>query len=536
MNRALLILLAAAGALGGPFGCGNTGVVCGKTEVRCGNTCADLSKNPEHCGACGVTCAASFICSGGACSCPAPQTACGQSCVDLNNSGGNCGACGQACSGDQVCDRGSCVARCGGAGTICGGGCVDTQTDPVNCGGCAGTTGKRCAQGESCRGGACGPDLYAACFNSGGLYGVSATTLAVTPTRQVAPPQAPVGLAFHGSHTLEVADADARLLYAFDVTQGLVPGTAPLAIGGGPTSVTIAGDLAVVVNSGDATLDVFDLSQDGGTRLCAAGASTCTATARFAANSYPQYAAVTDQAIFVSLAGDVFAPNDLVGNRVAIVSRPGFQVGYSSPIVPDRSTSDGGATDAGSVDGGGYQARPQGLAVVGNRLFVALADLGGASRYDAIGPGEVAIFDLVPPDGGLQPHGLPVKLGDGCLNAGALLVSGQRLFVACGPRYDGALQAAAPGALAALDTTTLLPAFPPATLSCPGGTSGCKPGGATRLALSGGKLFLGDSVDGRIFVADPQSGQITSGAGSAINVCLAPDGGFDMVSDLVARP
>lgn len=527
MNRHVVVV-AALGALLCTLGCGSSGVICGKSETRCGNTCADLQSNPEHCGACGITCAAASVCIAGRCTCPAPQTACGQACVDLSNSGGNCGACGQACSGGDVCDRGACVARCGGAGTVCGGGCVDTQSDAANCGGC----GVRCGQGQSCRAGACGSDLYAACFNSGGLYGLSASTLAVTPQRQVAPPSNPVSLALHGDHTLEVADTSAQLLYSFDLTQGIVPTGRSLAIGAGPTAVRVAGDLAVVVNSGDGTLDLFDLAQDGGTRLCPPATPGCAATAVLGAGTYPGFAAVTDQAIYVSLQGDVTKASDPAGNQVAIVSRADYSVQKVGPILPDLSN----LPDAGPI-----QARPQGLAVAGNQLFVALADLGGDTHFDAVGPGEVAVFDIAPAaDGGspsLTPHGLPVKLGDGCRNAGAVLLAGTRLFVACEARLDSTtLRATSPGAVAALDTTTLTPAFAPTVLGCPAGASGCQPGGAQSLALSGGKLFIGDELDGRIFVADPATGQLSAGPANPIDVCLAPDGGFDYVIDLVARP
>jgi hypothetical protein len=54
----LLLLLA---------GCPETGVLCSEGLTACGDTCADLSSESAHCGACGVACGAGELCAEGAC-------------------------------------------------------------------------------------------------------------------------------------------------------------------------------------------------------------------------------------------------------------------------------------------------------------------------------------------------------------------------------------------------------------------------------------------------------------------------------------
>jgi hypothetical protein len=92
----------------------------------CGASCADLTSDPQHCGACGVVCTAGTACHNGLCNgdsscgpghvgsycnldagltslcCP------GSGCVDTSSDANNCGACGTACAAGQVCDAGSC--------------------------------------------------------------------------------------------------------------------------------------------------------------------------------------------------------------------------------------------------------------------------------------------------------------------------------------------------------------------------------------------------------------------------------------------
>jgi hypothetical protein len=85
---------------------------------------------------------------------------------DLKKDEMNCGTCGTRCANMQSCCGGACVARgtgpdgcpecsamqpCANGGSCCGGSCANLQTDRNNCGSC----GKACGARESCCGGMC---------------------------------------------------------------------------------------------------------------------------------------------------------------------------------------------------------------------------------------------------------------------------------------------------------------------------------------------------------------------------------------------
>ncbi|MCC7539678.1 MAG: hypothetical protein IT379_25875, partial [Deltaproteobacteria bacterium] len=126
---------------------------CAPGEIECASGCAMPSSDPLNCGTCGNACPPATVCSGGVCSagCTAPQVACAGACVDLATSPSNCGACGMSCAPGEICSGGACV--CGPeTPDACAAACVDFASDPANCGGCA----VACAPGEFCVAGACG--------------------------------------------------------------------------------------------------------------------------------------------------------------------------------------------------------------------------------------------------------------------------------------------------------------------------------------------------------------------------------------------
>ena len=172
-------------------------VNCSHGKVDCGGTCVDLVSNPDHCGACGLACSSTLVCSRGSCqancnagllncdrscvnthanndncgacgnacvdgnvcassecklSCPLGQTECGNGCVFLDHDASNCGKCGDRCLAGEVCQYGKCATSCEGR-TNCGGSCVNTDTDPQFCGGC---DDHGCSVGEACDDGRCG--------------------------------------------------------------------------------------------------------------------------------------------------------------------------------------------------------------------------------------------------------------------------------------------------------------------------------------------------------------------------------------------
>jgi DNA-binding beta-propeller fold protein YncE len=291
--------------------------------------------------------------------------------------------------------------------------------------------------------------------------------------------------------------------------------------------VAVSGDVAAVVNTNDNSLDVFDAA-DGGTwvRRCPPATPGCTRSVQFDANTSPLYAAFDDanQAIYVSLQGNTQAAGP-TGNAVA-------RVALVDLTFETIDLSADGGIDLKSD--GGTQSRPNGVAVGNGQVYVALANLAG---FTAQGPGLVAVLDVLPDAGAMLHNPSTVALGEGCVNAGAVLLAGTTLYVACGPQYDpSSFAVVAPGALAAVNTATLAPAFAPQVLSCPADAGSCTPGGASRMAIAGGKLYLGDSADGRLFVADPTTGVFSRGAANALSICPAASGGFANISDVAARP
>ena len=543
MNRiALAAALLAAPAL---LACGNSGIICTSNEVRCGQLCANLAVDPVHCGACGNACAAGFVCSPvpggdggiGECVCPLNLTACGQACADLATNIENCGTCGNACGTGQSCSAGACISgACPGGTANCGGGCVDTTNDRQNCGGCADAGGVVCPQGQACVNGTCESDLYAACYDTGDVFALDSQGGTVDPHSQKAPPTNPSGLAFNGHDELAVIDGTADELFTFDITSGFAntqPDAGGFIVGQGPVSMAISNQVAAVTNGTDNSLDVLDAVGPGWERRCDAG-SGCTASVHFDANTSPEYAAFDGTtAIYVSLQGNtnVAAPT---GNQLA-------RVGLSDLMVQtvDLTPLDLQAPDAGT------EPRPNGVAVSNGKVYVALANLNG---YSPDGPGLVATLDILPDggapvfhtfaDGGIEQPVAPDPVH--CINAGALMLAGNTLYLACGPRFQATAPYGIefPGAVAALDISQ----DPPAPLwttptACPADAgSGCSPGAPTRMALVGGKIYAGDVSNGRLFVLDATSGALLNGPANALDLCVVGDGGFQEISDVAARP
>ncbi len=94
-------------------------------------------------------------------------TCCTSACANLNRDPQNCGTCGIVCPPGTSCENGLCngLAACGPghAGSLCdpdsglsfrccpGLGCIDTSSDPANCGDC----GKTCTACQTCVAGSC---------------------------------------------------------------------------------------------------------------------------------------------------------------------------------------------------------------------------------------------------------------------------------------------------------------------------------------------------------------------------------------------
>jgi hypothetical protein len=200
---ALVALVAACGDDTRPPTGGTCSPACATGLTCCGDACVSTTINAQHCGGCGMTCAAGQACSSGVCtggptmdgsvvmtdssvpsmctpSCSADERCCGTSCFDRTAPTGqldarthesflNCVGCGLSCDPERA-SRCGIPAMGGPTQCLCGGNlpqcspgqvcapvsgtliCVNLSSDPQNCG----SVGNVCGEGESCTMGVCG--------------------------------------------------------------------------------------------------------------------------------------------------------------------------------------------------------------------------------------------------------------------------------------------------------------------------------------------------------------------------------------------
>jgi hypothetical protein len=158
---------------------------CAAGESICDGVCANLQTSKDHCGGCGVACAApanggTATCAAGICqpACAAPLGLCnaradagvsGLACTDTSLDPVNCGGCGNVCAPQQACTAGQCTSCPSGqlqcptdtAGRTA---CTPVLSDNLNCGGC----GVICDSGTSCQQGACVAAGLSNCGNADG--------------------------------------------------------------------------------------------------------------------------------------------------------------------------------------------------------------------------------------------------------------------------------------------------------------------------------------------------------------------------------
>ncbi|MDQ3032929.1 MAG: hypothetical protein M3Y87_10965 [Myxococcota bacterium] len=82
---------------------------CDLGEILCDDLCVDGRSDPDHCGGCGIECAAGEVCSAGVCAptCIPPLVLCDGLCIDVSSDPDNCGACGVVCA-SGICIDGEC--------------------------------------------------------------------------------------------------------------------------------------------------------------------------------------------------------------------------------------------------------------------------------------------------------------------------------------------------------------------------------------------------------------------------------------------
>jgi hypothetical protein len=489
-------------------GCPDTGIVCREGTNRCGTGCADYTSDRRNCGGCGQACAVGQVCEASSCVCQAGTSLCDGRCVVLATDPANCGACGTSCAQGQVCERAQCKSACtAGVSLRCGDSCVDATTDVANCGGC----GNACQAGQQCVAGACTSDVVVACFSSGQVAGLSASSLQRTPLASLG--TAPAALASMQGVLLAADGLDRRLTQA-DVPPGALWRQLParaIATGAVPNQLLVDGDVVYVVNAESGTLQVVRRGPPDGD----AGLPLSTVQELvLGANTFPQGLVKAGTSVWIPLYGGFGAAAADAGQRL-------LEVDVSTPASPRvvNEVSLAGL-DLKPFDGGAPVARPWAITARGGALYLALNNL-DPDTYQPAGPGLVAKVD--PSTRAVQT----IDLGaDACLNPQWLAPFGDGLAVSCGGRaqYSGAafvLTAVERAGVVVLDAQDRCVAtWAPTPPSCPdaGACPLFLPG---RFGVKGSRLFLADQNAGRLTVLELTDGGLVERRGPAMNDALS---------------
>jgi hypothetical protein len=516
-------------------GCPDTGIVCRMGTNRCGTGCADYTSDRRNCGGCGQACAAAQVCVAtggdpvGRCECQAGTSLCEGRCVATATDPMACGSCGTACANNQVCEQGQCKASCMlGISTRCGASCVDTSSDIGNCGGCE----RSCQAGQKCVKGGCTSDVVVACFSSGQVTGVSASSLQRSPLADFG--TGPAALAMMNGVLLGADGIDRKLNQA-DLPSGsatyreLMGRSIPT--GAVPNQVLVDGDFVYVVNAQSGTLQVVRRGAGDGD----AGIALSTVQELvFGANTYPQGAAKAGSSLWVPLYGGYGLGTLDAGQRV-------IEVNVDDPANP-RVASEVSLQnlDLKAFDGGAPVARPFAIVERRGQLYVALNNFNAECNPICVpgGPGLLARID--PSTKGVTV----IDLGaDACLNPQWVATLGDALVVSCGGRanYTGqnfVLTSVLQAGVVVLDAMDRRVAtWAPVAGAC-GDGGVCPLFLPGRFAVKGSTVFLGDQNAGRLVVLDYADGGLIERRGPAKNdgleVCPVSSSGIANVADVLA--
>lgn len=533
-----MVLVAGVFAL---TGCPDQGIVCRAGTNRCGTGCADYTSDRRNCGGCGQACAAGQVCiatgsdggvgSGpvGRCDCQAGTELCDGRCVATASDPTSCGACGRACAANQVCEQGQCKASCTlGISTRCGDSCIDTMNDVGNCGGCAAS----CQAGQKCVNGGCTSDVVVACFSSGQVTGLSASSLQRGPLADLG--TGPAALATMNG-VLLAADGIDRKLNQADLPAGSASyrelSNRSIATGAVPNQVLVDGDFVYVVNAQSSTLQVARRGAgDGDAGLVL----TTVQELVFGTNTFPQGAAKVGSALWVPLYGGYGSGTADAGQRV-------LEVNVENPASP---TVTGEVSlknlDLKAFDGGTPVARPFAIVAQRGQLYVALNNFNAECNPICVpgGPGLLAKIDPT------TKAVTVIDLGaDACLNPQWVATMGDALVVSCGGQavytgQDFVLTSVARAGVVVLDgTDRRVATWAPVAPSC-GDGGVCPLFLPGRFAVKGSSVFLGDQNAGRLVVLDFADGGLVERRGPARNdglaVCPVNASGIANVADVLA--
>jgi hypothetical protein len=509
--------------------CNPSGVVCRAGTSLCGDGCADYASDSRNCGACGIACGDAQVCSGGRCECQAGTEPCDGRCSATAYDPAHCGGCGRACASAEVCEAGACKSRCElGTALQCGGSCVDVRTDASHCGRCSHV----CGEGQSCRSGVCGWDIVAACFSTGQVVGIQTGTELRGPLMSLG--TNPAALALSGA-VLLVADGTEHRLY-----QANFPGLEKLdvfsPIGAVPNQVLVDGEFIYVVNAESGSLQVLQKTGTGARN----GELLLSTVAELwlGQNTYPQGAAKLGDSLWLPLYGGDGAIAAAAGQKVVRVS-------IENPAQPRvTQTIELQPLDLRAFAGGTPLARPWAIVTHRGAVYAVLNNLNPGDRQPG-GPGLLARID--PQTGAATTVALG---GEKCLNPQWAVSDGSSLIVSCGGRAvygpTWELQSNEGAGLVVLDDHDAVVAF--WTAECPAGGAGpnggttCQPILPGRLALTAGRVYLGDQNKGRLFVLEvTDAGFVerrgySSAGGGPIAACPENASGYANVSDVLAVP
>ncbi len=518
-------------------GCPPTGIVCNPGTIGCNAGCVDPANDKRNCGACGQSCGNNRECVDSVCTCGPGTTSCPDgTCAVIDSDPNNCGGCGVVCGSGQVCEASMCKMACtAGVDLVCSGACVDPGNDPNNCGGC----GNTCASGQSCRNSVCTFDVVAACYWSGQVVGLNATTL--TLGSKTALGTNPGALTVMEG-TVLMADGQDQRLYQASISQsGLSAVARANQTGAVPNQVLVDGTFAYVVNAGTGSLQVLQQGATAGSLALDAGVAGgvqlgTVGELNFGMNSYPQGVAKAGGSLWVPLYGGFGAAAADAGQMVS-------QLSLATPSTPTETARVSlKGLDLHAFDGGHPVARPWAVAAHANAVYVVLNNL-NPDTYVPEGPGLLARID--PSTKALST----IVLGSNCLNPQWLAeVGGTRLAVSCGgvvtyspsftvDRIDSA-------GVVVLDEQDHV--FAQWSSQCPadagtladGGPS-CAPMLPGRFTVRGSRILLGDQNAGRVVVLDVSDAGVTEvrGVSNALATCpISPASGAGNVSDLVSVP
>jgi YVTN family beta-propeller protein len=394
-----------------------------------------------------------------------------------------------ACKSEVVCATGELALD---------GRCISLQSDPQNCGeiGRACAAGESCSVGLCCLGSQCPPAVYAACFNTNSLQGVTAAAVPVGAPLAL-DEGGPMAFTWRGTE-LWVANSMSNTLDRLSVSPaGLAPATDLPTI-----TIPISGNYADLeaIAEKDGLLYVANAAVGSVVVVDPTRTSPIVAEIQLGASSSPQGIAIQGGKAYVTLRSS---------NEIAVVD-------LATRTVAKR-------VSVAALASAGASAMPGRIVVSGGRAYAVLWNLDPFTDpfiWSPGGNGRLAVLDTTTDT--LVAGATPVDLGASCLNPAGLAVLGSTLWVTCGyQKYDPAVVQPFEGA--SFVPVDLSGALPVVGAPVPAGAYGPGP-----IAFCNGVGYAGDRYSGNLLRLDPATRTVLG----TTPACPASAYGFAMVADL----